>query len=326
MPLLNFHSGRVRDPDDFLKDKEYWATITLKNSNEVELVTGKLKSDGPSGPMTAQAYRFPKDKFTEKQAKEWLKKHKVKTILFEPAKKEVKEEMKIMPNFEDIWAKITGKKTQVTEQQVKATSDGDGYLFKGSYEETTAKIRDALKKSKDYGDWPMILATFPGKVFVEAYISSADKMGLQAEGRKFWEVEYTIDGDEIKLGTSTELEKKTTLLVKEWGEDIASKLFRIDETVLLEKEWDTAFINDLPDKCFAYIAPGGKKDDEGKTKPRSLRHLPYRDASGEIDKPHLRNALARLPQTKLSDEAKKKAKKVLDKAAEEAEVGEGKKD
>jgi HK97 family phage prohead protease len=49
----------------------------------------------------------------------------------------------------------------------------------------------------------------------------------------------------------------------------------------------TADINDLPDSDFAYIEPGGKKDDEGKTVPRSLRHYPIHDAA------HTRNALAR---------------------------------
>jgi hypothetical protein len=45
--------------------------------------------------------------------------------------------------------------------------------------------------------------------------------------------------------------------------------------------------NDLPDSAFAYIEPGGKKDESGKTIPRSLRHYPIQDAS------HVRNALAR---------------------------------
>lgn len=61
--------------------------------------------------------------------------------------------------------------------------------------------------------------------------------------------------------------------------------------------WTTAFVNDLPDSSFFYIAPGGKKDADGKTVPRSLRKLPYRDANGKVDLPHLRNALARLSST-----------------------------
>lgn len=62
--------------------------------------------------------------------------------------------------------------------------------------------------------------------------------------------------------------------------------------------WSTAEVNKFPDSSFAWIAPGGKKDKEGKTVPRSLRHLPYKDANGKVDLPHTRNALARLNQVK----------------------------
>jgi len=62
--------------------------------------------------------------------------------------------------------------------------------------------------------------------------------------------------------------------------------------------WTTAYINNLPNSSFAYIEAGGKKDKEGKTVPRSLRHLPYKDANGKVDLPHLRNAIARAPHVK----------------------------
>lgn len=68
-------------------------------------------------------------------------------------------------------------------------------------------------------------------------------------------------------------------------------------------EWSTAEVNDFPDSSFAWIEDGGKKDDGGKTTPRTLRHLPYKDASGKVDLPHVRNALARLNQTKGAPEA-----------------------
>lgn len=64
----------------------------------------------------------------------------------------------------------------------------------------------------------------------------------------------------------------------------------------IKAKWSAEYINDLPDSAFLYIEPGGEKDETGRTTPRSLRHLPYRDADGEIDLPHLRNAIARLSQ------------------------------
>jgi HK97 family phage prohead protease len=56
-------------------------------------------------------------------------------------------------------------------------------------------------------------------------------------------------------------------------------------------------INNLPDSAFAYIEPGGKKDASGRTVPRSLRHFPVHDAA------HVRNALARAPQSPFGDKA-----------------------
>lgn len=62
-------------------------------------------------------------------------------------------------------------------------------------------------------------------------------------------------------------------------------------------EISTKKINDLPDSAFAYIEPGGKKDEEGKTTPRSLRHFPIHDEA------HARNALSRAPQSPFGDKA-----------------------
>lgn len=62
----------------------------------------------------------------------------------------------------------------------------------------------------------------------------------------------------------------------------------------------TATQNDLPDSAFAYIEPGGKKDADGKTTPRSLRHFPVHD------KAHAQNALARLSSSPFGDKAKAK--------------------
>jgi hypothetical protein len=70
-------------------------------------------------------------------------------------------------------------------------------------------------------------------------------------------------------------------------------------------KWTTKYINDLPDSAFIYIKPGGKKDSEGKTTPRDLRYLPYKDDKGNIDEPHVNNAMARVTHTDLSDAVQK---------------------
>ena len=83
---------------------------------------------------------------------------------------------------------------------------------------------------------------------------------------------------------------------------MSTEVYEVDVMVMPQAyaEWTTAYMNDLPDSAFLYIAPGGEKDDEGKTKPRSLRYFPYRDSKGDVDLPHLRNAIAQAPKANLS--------------------------
>jgi hypothetical protein len=87
-----------------------------------------------------------------------------------------------------------------------------------------------------------------------------------------------------------------------------------------EAEWDTAYVNDLPDDCFAAIESGGTKDEQGKTTPRSLRHLEYKNAQGNLDQAHVIAALQRLDQTKISPELKAQALKKLCSAAGELKI------
>lgn len=90
-------------------------------------------------------------------------------------------------------------------------------------------------------------------------------------------------------------------LVLSWGLETYKFPFS-GEIGLKEMEekavWSTAYINDLPDSAFLWVESGGEKDEDGKTTPRSLRHLPYKDSSGNVDMPHLENAIARAPQIK----------------------------
>jgi Zn finger protein HypA/HybF involved in hydrogenase expression len=83
----------------------------------------------------------------------------------------------------------------------------------------------------------------------------------------------------FKLDGATDVEVKTV------EGDVEKKLVSTKEQ------------NDLPDSDFAYIEPGGKKDDDGMTVPRSLRHFPIQDAA------HVRNALSRAPQSPFGSKA-----------------------
>jgi hypothetical protein len=72
---------------------------------------------------------------------------------------------------------------------------------------------------------------------------------------------------------------------------------RAEVDVVAKADMSGKAINDLPDSAFAYIESGGKKDADGKTTPRSLRHFPIHDAA------HVRNALSRAPQSPFGDKA-----------------------
>lgn len=55
-------------------------------------------------------------------------------------------------------------------------------------------------------------------------------------------------------------------------------------------KWSRQYVRQLPDSAFAVI----ETTSEGKT----LRHLPHHDAHGNLDVPHLCNAMSRLDQVK----------------------------
>jgi len=103
--------------------------------------------------------------------------------------------------------------------------------------------------------------------------------------------------------------------LKKYPADVQESVLKVvkegkleDAKKLLEAEWDTEYINNLPDSAFATIGTGGEKDADGKTVPRSLRHLPYKNAQGNVDVPHLRNALARMNQIESGSQAEAKNK------------------
>jgi len=79
MPYANEHAARLRDPDDFANIVQLW-----RNDEGVRALGGRLKSD-PEGSTVEQAIRFDAGKWTVSEAKQWLKDHDYKPILFEPA-------------------------------------------------------------------------------------------------------------------------------------------------------------------------------------------------------------------------------------------------
>jgi hypothetical protein len=88
-----------------------------------------------------------------------------------------------------------------------------------------------------------------------------------------------------------------------------------DEDEAAKAKLSTADINDLPDSAFAYIEPGGTKDANGKTTPRSKRHFPVHD------KAHADNAAARIAQgAEFGDKAKAKVEAAQRKFGESSDT------
>lgn len=117
----------------------------------------------------------------------------------------------------------------------------------------------------------------------------------------------------VELDSQSLLESIKQFLTNNFNVDLADdmsaemfsemvKTISIDDAV-----WTTAYVNNLPDSSFFYISAGGEKDEERKTTPRSLRHLPYKGEDGKVDLPHLRNAIARAGQVKGLAEEKAKS-------------------
>jgi HK97 family phage prohead protease len=74
--------------------------------------------------------------------------------------------------------------------------------------------------------------------------------------------------------------------------------------------WDAAYRNSLPDSAFAYVAPDG------------TRYFPHHDKSGKPDAAHVRNALARIPQSDVPASAKAKALSHVESHARSLGIGE----
>jgi HK97 family phage prohead protease len=83
----------------------------------------------------------------------------------------------------------------------------------------------------------------------------------------------------------------------------------------IKQEWTSQYINDLPDSAFAmvYTNEAGQKE----------RKLPHHNSDGSLSMPHLRNALARLPQVEGDPQDEKdRAERHLERHAQDEEIGE----
>lgn len=79
-------------------------------------------------------------------------------------------------------------------------------------------------------------------------------------------------------------------------------------TIIDKRVWTIFYVSRLPDEAFLHTVLDGSKVVK--------RNFPYVDNAGVVDVPHLRNAIARIPDSDLSEtnktEVMAKAKKILE--------------
>lgn len=262
MPLPNEHSCRLSDPDGFQEGSFRRIQRGKPGQTEADGRPLGIIIGRPKGQTTtkAQAYRYPIDEWTEKEAKAHCKKAGGE---FHAA---------------------TGKK-EVGESGRKEMGD----ISLDSIRSAIYSALQPLSKPSDF---------YVKDIF-------ADYAIVEAQGKLF-KVPYNITDQGVEFGEMEEVRveyvpvgKMRAFLAKILG---AFKPARDEKAV-----WTVAYMNDLADSAFLWIEAGGEKDEDGKTVPRSLRHFPVKDAEGNFDLPHVRNAIARIPQAvdkngdKLSD-------------------------
>jgi hypothetical protein len=180
---------------------------------------------------------------------------------------------------------------QKVRERIKADPDKDGVSIKFRYDPELfdgvsylggiqIKKRAVLPRdmAASYGT---AIAAVRGGIMAKS-IDEATKAAL---------LEYGVTEEQLAelIEKQKSLPEEPNVKVKEndpWHED---------EGMVEKATWSAAMVNDLPDSSFLYVEDG-EKDEGGKTTPRSKRHLPYKDASGKVDLPHLRNAISRLGQ------------------------------
>jgi hypothetical protein len=118
--------------------------------------------------------------------------------------------------------------------------------------------------------------------------STAFVQDYYSDGDDGWIVPFTVGDDgAVTISPSSDWKPVENALV--FSDDKSYEARRY-------ATWTSSYINNLPDSAFLYIESGGEKDGDGKTTPRSLRHLPVKDANGAVDAGHVDAALSRLGQ------------------------------
>lgn len=344
MPFRSEHAARMKDPGQF---KEF-RRENDKMGMGVDVIWG-IKDDGKT---ELQAVRFDKSKFTPEECQKWLKDHDMSPIEFEPAIETAEKDKDdtILLDQEPLQI-IRGAeifKTGTWKGKQFETKDLDEMVnnwreFKDSWFQPAVKDGHHFEPGKPalgyldnvrrVGDKLIAdLVDLPTKVYDMIKGKRYDRVSaeiapnLEKNGKTYkWVLSaLAILGPEIPEVTGLKP-------LRQCFQDESQKIdqYDLENGIIQITEWTAEYVTDLPDSAFAVVLDGGGKDEESKTTPRSLRKLPHHNSgvdsaidNDSVDLPHLRNALARLPQASLSPEQKSVALHHLEAHAKALEVGE----
>lgn len=162
-------------------------------------------------------------------------------------------------------------------EKVESTPIPEGFVKETIKDSETDEEQDVIRPEKSLASEELLASSISDATtpLTEAIEKASVRLGLKEPE----------EGDDTKSVTE---EFSETMNARD--EQYRELLTQFEERVL-EAVWDTTYINDLPDSAFAYIEKGGSKDDQGRTAPRSLRHLPFKNVDGVIDRIQLVNSL-----------------------------------
>lgn len=119
--------------------------------------------------------------------------------------------------------------------------------------------------------------------------TTADEVGFPVM-KAVGEHQYQYAGEVVEEdGAPVEPQPRRAVIVRP-GITTPEEYVKMTATDTEKAALSSAEMNDMPDSAFAFIEPGGEKDSEGKTTPRSKRHFLIHD------KAHADNAAARIAQ------------------------------
>lgn len=160
-----------------------------------------------------------------------------------------------------------------------------------SYEDLQSDLREAARAALP-GMWVHVAATYPDHVIVcceAGYASDGPMTPSESdtdEESQYWDFPYTLGADgEPTLGTPKPVQPA---FVPGAAKDHIREQRKLEQP---QRSTATVDLNSLPDSAFAFVEPGGAKDDEQKTVPRATRHFAHHAADGTVDLDLLRDAL-----------------------------------